>query len=102
MAILMQFGAIFAGAAGWLMLGDNYYGNRIMPGTQLCRDTQSVNFSNNSENAGVSWRWYAGLCTLPVLLALVLLIKLVPESPSYYIRVGRYLGTFGLVRCTFF
>ena len=62
-ASFWMVGAIFVGAAAWIMLGPDAYGNRIMPYT--------------------NWRWFAAVCSLPALSAFLLTYFILPESPRF-------------------
>lgn len=63
-----MLGAIFAAAAAWVVLGDDFGGDRIL--------------------AGGTWRHYALIAALPVFTALFLSILFVPESPRYLAKTG--------------
>lgn len=64
-ASFWMVGAIFVGAAAWIMLGDDAHGNRFMPYT--------------------NWRWFAAVCSLPALSAFLLTYFFLPESPRFLI-----------------
>ena len=61
-------GAVFAALSAWLMLGKDIDGHKIIP--------------------GLSWRYYAAVCSLPAFVAFMLSYWYVPESPRYLIRRG--------------
>lgn len=63
-----MFGAIFAAAAAWVVLGDDFGGDRII--------------------SGGTWRHYALIAALPAATALFLSILWVPESPRYLAKTG--------------
>lgn len=63
-------GAIYVGLVGWIMLGDDFNGNRIIP--------------------GIGWRLFALICAIPVVVALLLTTYIVPESPRYLVGKHRY------------
>ena len=63
-------GAIYVGLAGWIMLGDDFNGDRIIP--------------------GIGWRFFAIICAIPVVIAFLLTTYLVPESPRYLVNKHRY------------
>lgn len=65
-ASFWMVGAIFVGAAAWVMLGNNAAGNRIIP--------------------HANWRWFAGVCSLPALTAFLLTLFILPESPRFLIE----------------
>jgi MFS transporter, putative metabolite:H+ symporter len=64
-------GAIYTALAGWLMLGKDLNGNRMMP--------------------GITWRAFAVVCTLPAVLALVLSYTVLPESPRFLAGKKKYV-----------
>lgn len=65
-ASFWMVGAIFVGGAAWIMLGKDAEGAYIIPGS--------------------NWRWFAGICSLPALLAFLMTLFLVPESPRFLIE----------------
>mmetsp|Transcript_30811 Transcript_30811/g.57452 ORF Transcript_30811/g.57452 Transcript_30811/m.57452 type:complete len:509 (-) Transcript_30811:162-1688(-) len=69
-ASFWMVGAIFTGLVGWIMLGDDFNGDRILP--------------------GVSWRPFAVVCSLPAAVALVLTITVLPESPRFLVNKKRF------------
>ena len=69
-ASFWMVGAIYAGFTAWVMLGNDFNDNKIMP--------------------GVGWRWYAVVSALPALTALVLTYRVIPESPRYLLEKKRY------------
>jgi hypothetical protein len=62
-------GALYTGLVGWVMLGDDVSGARIMP--------------------GLNWRPFAVVCALPAIMALVLTTVLLPESPKHLASKGK-------------
>lgn len=60
-------GSIYVGLVGWIMLG------------------QGVGITSNS-----LWRQFALISAIPVVIALILVIYLIPESPRYLISRGNY------------
>lgn len=71
--ILFSFwmvGAIYVGLVGWIMLGNDFDGDRIIP--------------------GIGWRSFALVCAIPVVAALILTTFYVPESPRYLINRHQY------------
>lgn len=79
-------GAVFAALSAWLMLGKDIDGHKIIP--------------------GLSWRYYAAVCSLPAFVAFMLSYWYVPESPRYLIRRGlvdeaaEVLSTLSVVQVT--
>jgi len=69
-ASFWMVGAIYTAFTAWIMLGDNYYGNKIM--------------------VGVNWRWFAIVSAIPAVVALALAHYIVPESPRFLMSKGRY------------
>mmetsp|Transcript_8943 Transcript_8943/g.13438 ORF Transcript_8943/g.13438 Transcript_8943/m.13438 type:complete len:486 (+) Transcript_8943:92-1549(+) len=69
-ASFWMVGAIYTGLTGWLMLGKDFSGHRIMP--------------------GLSWRWFAAICSLPAIIALILTTFVLPESPRYLVGKGKF------------
>jgi MFS family permease len=69
-ASFWMVGAIFTALSAWLMLGDNYYGDKIMP--------------------GVGWRPFAVVSALPAIVAMLLCYLYIPESPRFLINMKRY------------
>mmetsp|Transcript_12240 Transcript_12240/g.18533 ORF Transcript_12240/g.18533 Transcript_12240/m.18533 type:complete len:400 (-) Transcript_12240:156-1355(-) len=69
-ASFWMVGAIYTGLAGWLMLGKDFSGDRIIP--------------------GISWRWFAVVCAVPAILALILTTLVLPESPRYLVGKGKF------------
>lgn len=65
-ASFWMVGAIFVGGAAWIMLGKDAEGRKIVPGSD--------------------WRWFAGVCALPALVAFLLTLFIVPESPRFLIE----------------
>jgi hypothetical protein len=64
-------GAIYVGLMGWIMLGKDFNGNRILP--------------------SLGWRAFALVSAIPVLLASILATYVVPESPRYLVSKGQYI-----------
>lgn len=62
-------GAIYAALFAWIMMGDDLSGNRIIP--------------------NLSWRYYAGICSVPAFVAFTLTYMYVPESPRFLLSKGR-------------
>jgi len=63
-----MFGSIFTAGVAWILLGDNTQGNRIIH---------------------TSWRVFALLCAVPVLLATIACYFICLESPRYLLNAGR-------------
>ena len=61
-------GALYTGLAGWLMLGNDVRGNRILP--------------------GLTWRAFALVSAIPAVITLLCTI-FVPESPKYLVAQGK-------------
>lgn len=62
-------GALYTGLAGWIMLGDDATGERILP--------------------GITWRAFAVVCALPAIGALLLSTFMLPESPKHLASQGK-------------
>lgn len=69
-ASFWMVGAIYVGLVGWIMLGNDFNGNRIIP--------------------GIGWRLFALICAIPVVAALLLTTYIVPESPHYLIGKAKF------------
>ena len=69
-ASFWMVGAIFVGAAAWIMLGSDANGHRMMP--------------------YATWRWFAAICSLPALAAFLLTYFFLPESPRFLIENLRF------------
>jgi len=63
-------GALYTGITGWVMLGENVSGDKIMP--------------------GVGWRGFAVVSAVPAMLALFCTVNMLPESPKFLVRMGKY------------
>ena len=63
-------GAIFAAATAWIVLGDDFGGDRII--------------------SGGTWRHYALIAAVPAATAFCLSILFVPESPRYLAKTGAW------------
>jgi MFS transporter, VNT family, synaptic vesicle glycoprotein 2 len=63
-----MFGSIFTAGVAWILLGDDTQGNRIIH---------------------TSWRVFALLCAVPVLLATIACYVICLESPRYLLNAGR-------------
>lgn len=61
-------GSIFAATAAWIILGDDFGGDRII--------------------LGGTWRHYALVAALPAATSLLLTILFVPESPRFLAKAG--------------
>lgn len=61
-------GSIFAATTAWVVLGDGFGGDRIVPGG--------------------TWRHYAFVAATPAAIALMLTIFFVPESPRFLAKAG--------------
>lgn len=61
-------GSIFAATAAWIVLGDGFGGDRILPGG--------------------TWRHYALVAALPAATSLFLSVLFVPESPRFLAKAG--------------
>lgn len=61
-------GSIFAATAAWILLGNGFAGDRIIPGG--------------------TWRHYALVAAFPSGMALVLTVVFVPESPRFLAKTG--------------
>lgn len=72
-ASFWMVGSIFTALVGWLFLGNNLSGNKIITFTII-----------------EDWRCFTLVCALPVLLALVMTYLYIPESPRYLISIGKY------------
>eukprot|EP00903_Cladosiphon_okamuranus_P018072 g16631.t1 len=69
-ASFWMVGSVFAAAAAWALLGDDFGGNRIV--------------------AGATWRHYALVAAIPAASAFLLAFFFVPESPRFLAKAGRY------------
>lgn len=69
-ASFWMVGAIFVSFVAWIMLGDDFNGNKLMP--------------------GVTWRGFAAVSALPALVAFGLTYFKVPESPRYLLTYYNY------------
>eukprot|EP01036_Dinobryon_divergens_P037035 gene37035-48350_t len=69
MHIFWMVGSVFVALLGWIMLGDDFQGNRIAP--------------------ACNWRSFAAACSLPVITAGLASWAFLPESPRFLLRVGR-------------
>lgn len=69
-ASFWMVGAIFVAFSAWIMLGDNFYGNKIM--------------------VGVGWRPFAVVSALPAISAMLLTYYKIPESPRFLVFKKRY------------
>eukprot|EP00597_Dinobryon_sp_UTEXLB2267_P002683 CAMPEP_0170068912 /NCGR_PEP_ID=MMETSP0019_2-20121128/7749_1 /TAXON_ID=98059 /ORGANISM="Dinobryon sp., Strain UTEXLB2267" /LENGTH=481 /DNA_ID=CAMNT_0010276755 /DNA_START=106 /DNA_END=1551 /DNA_ORIENTATION=- len=69
-AAFWMVGSIYTALAAWIMLGDNFNGDKILP--------------------GVDWRWFAVVSALPAVAALVLTYYILPESPRYLVLRNRF------------
>jgi hypothetical protein len=65
-----ELGTIYAAVIAWIMLGDDVYGHRIIP--------------------GLTWRSYAAVCALPAITAFLMTFMYVPSSPRFYLSRGDY------------
>jgi hypothetical protein len=63
-------GAIYVGLMGWIMLGKDFDGDRIIP--------------------HLGWRAFAIVSAVPVIVAFVLATYVVPESPRYLVGKHKY------------
>eukprot|EP01041_Mallomonas_annulata_P005928 gene5928-11960_t len=68
-ASFWMVGSVFVALLGWIMLGDDFQGNRIAP--------------------ACNWRSFAAACSLPVITAGLASWAFLPESPRFLLRVGR-------------
>jgi MFS family permease len=69
-ASFWMVGAIYVALSAWLMLGDDFYGHKIMP--------------------GVGWRPFAVVSAVPAIVALVLTFQVIPESPRYLVNKRQF------------
>ena len=69
-ASFWMVGSIYTAFAAWIMLGDDFSGNKILP--------------------GVDWRAFAVVSALPALMALILTQLILPESPRFLLSKERY------------
>lgn len=69
-ASFWMVGSIYTAFAAWIMLGDDFSGNKILP--------------------GVNWRWFAVVSALPAIAALILTKLILPESPRFLVNMGRF------------
>lgn len=63
-------GALYTGVTGWIMLGNDVNGSKILP--------------------GVGWRWFAMVSAIPAMMALGCTVYILPESPKFLVRRGKY------------
>jgi MFS family permease len=68
-ASFWMVGAIYTAIFAWVMLGDNFSGDKILP--------------------GVTWRLFAAVCAIPAFGALFLTYRYVPESPRFLSSKGK-------------
>lgn len=59
---------MFAATSAWIILGDDFGGDRITPGG--------------------TWRHYALVAALPAATSLLLTMRFVPESPRFLAKAG--------------
>lgn len=69
-ASFWMVGAIFSAFTAWILLGDDFYGDKILP--------------------HVHWRWFALVSSLPAFLAFVLSYYRLPESPRFLVNKQRF------------
>lgn len=69
-ASFWMVGAIFVSFSAWIMLGDDFSGDKILP--------------------HVGWRWFAGVSAIPALIAFLLTHYKLVESPRYLFNKGLY------------
>lgn len=69
-----MIGSIFAATAAWILLGDGFGGDRIVP--------------------GATWRHYTLVAALPAGMALLFTVLFVPESPRFLAKAGMSLTGF--------
>ncbi len=62
-ASFWMVGAIFSALSAWVLLGDDYHGDKILP--------------------HVHWRWFAFISALPAFIACILSHYKLPESPRF-------------------
>lgn len=67
-ASFWMVGSIFVGLTAWLMLGDDFSGQRISP--------------------ALNWRHFAMVCSIPAAVAFLMVALLVPESPRFLVSRG--------------
>lgn len=72
-ASFWMVGAIFVAFIAWIMLGEDFYGHKILP--------------------TVTWRAFAAVSALPAILAFLLTYLYIPESPRYLLNNQRYEET---------
>lgn len=68
-ASFWMVGSVFVGLAAWLMLGNDFNGRRISPGSD--------------------WRHFAVVCSFPAFLAFCMVTAVVPESPRFLVSSGQ-------------
>jgi MFS family permease len=68
-ASFWMVGAIFSAFSAWILLGDDFYGDKILP--------------------HIHWRWFAFVSGLPAFLAFLLSYYRLPESPRFLINKQR-------------
>lgn len=68
-ACFWMTGSLFVALVAWIMLGNDFNHKRIL--------------------AGVSWRWFAGVCAIPAFTAFVITLRTIPESPRFLLLKGR-------------
>ena len=66
-------GSIFTSILGWLFLGVNMYGNKIMP-----------------VHEGGNWRIFMLTCLVPIFMAIVMTLVYIPESPVFLLNSRQY------------
>lgn len=69
-ASFWMVGAIFVAFSAWIMLGDDFYGKKIM--------------------LGVGWRPFAVVSALPAIAAMFLTYHNIPESPRFLVSKKRF------------
>lgn len=69
-ASFWMVGAVFTAFSAWIMLGDDFKGQKMIP--------------------GVGWRAFALVSALPVVLAIYLTYRNIPESPRFLVSKKRY------------
>jgi len=72
-ASFWMVGSIYTALVGWIMLGDDIDGNKMI-----------------SSESGGNWHIFILVCSVPVFIGLVLTYMYIPESPSYLLTKGKY------------
>jgi VNT family MFS transporter (synaptic vesicle glycoprotein 2) len=76
-ATFWMVGAIYVALSAWIMLGDDFYGHKMMP--------------------GVTWRPFAVVSALPAIVAWWLTYTNIPESPRFLAAKRRFVEAAGVL-----